>query len=530
MSPPVNAFVADEPVAAVDLPTTIKTTSTTNKSLKQSVDQRKTASTTSPIRISSFNQNLLKYSLSNLAERINDQTAISCHMSTLSLDEQYLIDEIQATATRRLMVVSNSAGSTGFLARNSIVQQDTVQEVKSSDEVDSSPISGSSPKSTHSLSYSISPSPSSNLSSNQHSSIETSTSGDKESIHGATEIFGNPNILLADSISDDEDDEELFGSSRLDEDNRRETLIFKQDDKELDSLSMRNHDDEDDIDLNITPSDVSNSLVSNSTAASISAVKKEKRSSSSRRVISKPSDTLSSNNSSSLACEVASLTSVYSNYSQYDFLQQNMASSPPPSRLPVSSKTAPAVDASSTMPSHSTSFSSFLGYSTTSTMSNIHHLILIFHRIFSKKPPQQPKSIEKSSTTTLTSSATSSTKTLDLIASKFFNIKPSTNTSNLVPKSLTESIVTSSARPAATAGSSAEICQSKTQTILSKQASMYSTPSSSSTSLSDQSNKQTHTADPPSATIKPNFSSNNLIGDPDLQVPSSVLIFENRPR
>ena len=205
----------------------------------------------------------------------------------------------------------------------------------------------------------------------------------------------------------------------------------------------------------------------------------------------KKMSTLSSSHSFNLACEVASLTSVYSSYSQFDFANgrssSNRASpSPPP-------LTEPKILAAHSSSDNSSSLSSFLG---------------LFGS--NKKQEKQPQ-------------ATTS-KTFDMIASKFLSLKQK-------PTAQAES--TSSQKKLA-------------QSALVKQASLYSAFSSSSTSLNEKTNHQinnnttttssTNNSSHESAAgssasgLRSHFSSTSLAGgDPDLQVPSSVLIFENRP-
>ena len=167
----------------------------------------------------------------------------------------------------------------------------------------------------------------------------------------------------------------------------------------------------------------------------------------------------------SLACEVASLSSLTSNYSQFDFLH-NRASPPPPPQPILSSKSAEASVKVASVPKSSSSLTSFF----------------FSNSIFNKKSLQNNTSDIHSS----------NSSTLDLITSKLLNLKST---------------------PSAT---------TKKNNMKSSYINNYSSSSSSSSSSQFENDKHS---------IKSNHSAHNLCMNisADLQVPSSVLIFENRP-
>jgi hypothetical protein len=326
---------------------------------------------------SAINSNCNKYSLNNL-NRI-----LQCHMqqnhgSTLSLDEQYLIDEIEKTPVVSVTLNhqtscsiktlnnlniddegdahlnaerSNSIGSVDSIANDAalkhldlgVVSPHKPTHIKNKPSVLSYSSSLSSTKSTHSSSsLSISPSPSSSNNSDRTNSsvsnhhilmtnsngVVVSTEDDVASCSGGVNnssqiidsgvIFRNANILLNDLLIDDDDDdaeiEAEFARHNLDSEDRRETLIFKQM-RPTRAAPEKEATESQDIVENIDCLDSTNAVQkSTSTSSSLNVYASNKKAASS---------TLSSSHSFNMACEVASLTSVYSNYSQFDFVNNN---------------------------------------------------------------------------------------------------------------------------------------------------------------------------------------------------------------
>jgi hypothetical protein len=226
----------------------------------------------------------------------------------------------------------------------------TINKNKPSDLSYSSSLS--STKSTHSTtSLSISPSPSS---SNNSDEVNRSSSGSscvvsldssaatgsqlaEESTTVANVMFRNANILLNDLLIDDDEDDEGghdFGRQDLDDeddDDRRETLIFKQTKPVSDISSSHNESgsgveekEEENSEDRLENADSVNTIMhpSGSVTSNLSAYAARKQ----------PAHSLG------MACEVASLSSVYSNYSQFDFhhQHQHQAFASPASPTPLS--------------------------------------------------------------------------------------------------------------------------------------------------------------------------------------------------
>ena len=116
----------------------------------------------------------------------------------------------------------------------------------------------------------------------------------------------------------------------------------------------------------------------------------------------------------------------------------------------------------------------------------------------------KPSTNSTSTTTNVTS--TSSNKTLDLIASKFFNLKSTSNKNSAKTINATQTF---------------EEQKQKVELSLAT--------SSSSSSLANF-NADSIDSFSDNTSLKTNHSFNNLVGVSSIQVPSSVLIFENRPR
>ena len=111
-------------------------------------------------------------------------------------------------------------------------------------------------------------------------------------------------------------------------------------------------------------------------------------------------------------------------------------------------------------------------------------------------------------------SASSSNKTLDLIASKFFNLKTASS------KTTT---------PTTTTPQSSTLSLKHDPHYNHEVASTCSSASLTNFNSTDSGFETTHVLSDNSS-LKTNHSSNNLAGISSIQVPSSVLIFENRPR
>jgi hypothetical protein len=165
-------------------------------------------------------------------------------------------------------------------------------------------------------------------------------------------VFRNANILLNDLIIDDDDDAEIEAefAQNLENEDRRETLIFKQ--KATEAQASQN---EIDAEKDANKKDDDDELVkkiqtSASTSSGLSAYANEKRAASS---------TLSSSHSFNMACEVASLTSVYSNYSQFDFAHSNHVNTHLNQALRASSPSPPPSQQSNVSDSTNKESSSF---------------------------------------------------------------------------------------------------------------------------------------------------------------------------
>lgn len=280
-------------------------------------------------------------------------------------------------------------------------------------------------------------------------------------------------------------DESPFADVSSPDSNRRETIIFNSENnpaqhKDADVISIQTNLTATDVDVSVdakpdAPANVESTVPAAATLG--------------------PRHARSKSNFSS--CEVASLSSVYSNYSQFDFTQPNRTiPSPPPSTQPVLVEehlacTKPQLTLSKSVQSsksNTNGFSSFLG-------------------LFGNKKPT-------------TETATSVNKSpapnkFDMITSKIFNLKTSTTSQNELPKVSTPKTPTESAADTTII----------TPISSTSSASLSSTP----TELSSPS-----TENSTSSSIKSNQSINNLSYylnfNPDMQVPNTVLIFENRPR
>ena len=192
--------------------------------------------------------------------------------------------------------------------------------------------------------------------------------------------------------------------------------------------------------------------------------------------LSKPilgTTSISSANSLSIAAEVASLSSVTSNYSQFDFNNLNRFSPSPPPPQPSTKDHKPNKSNSS--------FTTF------------------FLSTFGGQKKQQSQN-SLNSVNYQTPSPNSSNSTFDLITSKFF--KASNKTS---------ATLTQQTPPKSKSGNLPNL----------------NSPSSSFNSVTNSSNTVSD-----NLSLKSNHSFNNLSNSSvssDLKVPSSVLIFENRP-
>lgn len=240
-------------------------------------------------------------------------------------------------------------------------------------------------------------------------------------------------------ITDDED-EDIIDSNRLK--NSSKSNIIEEEEEEENEI--KENDD------NLTPTIFKSSFNNNNQSNF------------------KMSHNRSSSNPFSIACEVASLSSMTSNYSQFDFIHnRHLSPSPPPPPPPPST---PKSSTSTTTAKSSNSLTSFffsnsLFNKKTRTITN------------NKDSDTQLNNITKTTTTTNNNS------TLDLIASKLLNLKPSSSQSKLNFSSNSSSSASSSVQP-----------QADTQSI------------------------------------KSNHSAHNLcLNGTDLKITSSCLIFENRP-
>jgi len=258
--------------------------------------------------------------------------------------------------------------------------------------------------------------------------------------------------------------------------------------------------------------------------------------------LSSGKSTISSANSLFLACEVASLSSLTSDYSQFDFLANNNNANTVNSTVTTNKIVMPVADtyhvdtptkkSSSNANSNGSITSFFFSNSlfgskksstlntpekssniTTCPSSNTNTNNLKSSQTHSQSVKISPTSNKTATTPTTTTantnSSSSSNKTLDLIASKFFNLKSaSTNKNN------SKTIVNNPAPQ----------IQDNKQNI---EFSMATSSSSSSLVNFNSDSMDTYSDN---TSLKTNHSFNNLAGVSSIQVPSSVLIFENRPR
>ena len=436
----------------------------------------KNKSTTRPCMNQSVN-----ISLTNLNDKLK---LLHSSSSTLSLNEQYLIDEIRKStllnqanncSIKTLNNLSFDSSSTKPKRQNSIGSNDSSSNLEQSLSHQNQQ-NGSLSFSVSSPSHSVSTS--SSNSSNSNNMIE-------ETEKQSNVVFRHTNILLNDLIDDlDEEVENVEYSSANEENNdRRETLIFKQNERKILDPSE---------DLIIPEADltINSDLSKNTTESSFNCSSTTNLTVNSHR--SKKTSTLSSSHSFNLACEVASLTSVYSNYSQFDFLNvqnnsnhgSNRASPSPP---PINHSQPSLVNNASGLPV-SDSVSSLNGAAQTGTSvskmkkaanaSSSNNSLSSFLGLFGNKKQQQTETKTPQNTTTTTTTTTATTSlssndhhnnnknsTLDLIASKFFSLKSSSKVS------------VDHHSPTST--------NSQNGSKLEKQPSVYSTSSSSSTSLNN---------------------------------------------
>jgi hypothetical protein len=280
---------------------------------------------------------------------------------------------------------------------------------------------------------------------------------------------------------------------------RRETMTFSKikfnedTDPDVDSNDLirssghkstplaKNSESEDELTLN-PPNNASDVEIKefNDKLASSSSFKRPSK-------ISSGTSTISSSSSLYLACEVASLSSLTSNYSQFDFLNsQNSNLSTSPASYAAANQ-QPAANTSNGLTSFFFSNGLF-GTKKAKSGDLKEEKSGAELKAHSHLKPDSciPVCAQQSSTPT---------KTLDLIASKLFNLKPAASKN---------SFNVSASKPKS-GQSLKQTCESET-------------------------NENAGSISPDNASIKTNYSFNNLCNITSTQAPSTVLIFENRPR
>ena len=329
---------------------------------------------------------------------------------------------------------------------------------------------------------------------NNSSDLISSLKEDEDSAVGSTNATNDQDVELS---FNETNNQTLPCLSFSDDDSttRRETITFNKikfnedadTDVDLNDLIRsnehkstplaKNSESEDELTLN-PPNNASDVEIKefNDKLASSSSFKRPSK-------ISSGTSTISSSSSLYLACEVASLSSLTSNYSQFDFLNSqnsNLSTSPAANQQPASntSNGLTSFFFSNGLFGNKKAKSGDLKEEKSGAELKAHSQI--------KPDSSIPVCAQQNSTPT---------KTLDLIASKLFNLKPtasknSFNVSGNKPKS---------GQPLK------QTCESET-------------------------NENGGSISPDNASIKTNYSFNNLCNITSTQAPSTVLIFENRPR
>jgi len=378
--------------------------------------------------------------------------------STSSLDEQFLLKYSQ-NDTQPVIIQYNSAIAINLNVEEP--EEDEIKQINRNQEFTTDQSVKANITSYLNL-FNISPSPSSSSSSSSSASAtainnQTKTNLDETTAtittaHSDETAERNNSMSSTSNGSDDLDDLVISKDAIREED---EYILTDDEDELLDSDQLKLNSSKSNIIEEDEYEEVKTDIILNCNNHS----ELPKSSSSTELNCNKPFNSLSPY---SLACEVASLSSLTSNYSQFDFL--NNRASPPPQPILSTTSTSSAVKVTS-VPKSSSSLTSFF----------------FSNSLFNKKSLQNNTSNIHSS----------NNSTLDLITSKLLNLKstPSTTFKNNDTKSKT-----------------------------------YINNSSSSSSSSSQLENDKHS-------IKSNQSANNLCMNinSNLQVPSSVLIFENRP-